>query len=276
MKAAGTSVDNYIRPTDFSVNAFTGLLTWDSKFKDGFSRAGEYSFAARIAQYDHDGDYLGYTMIDFQVILNDAYDQPPLADNLDPDENDSLYLAEGTTRTIRIFAEKNKIDNVTFRDSTILRNTKQFPEVYSFAAYDSTQGSRKIHVGVITLTGLPNVVRDNPYAIVIRTTYSYFDPNSRDKVYMIYTKEDTESNLPVAIESGRETLKPYPNPVANMLHVDWTGVRSISIYSSGGSLIHESVTPAESIDMSSQAAGVYVLRYELTNHRNEFVKFIKY
>ena len=68
----------------------------------------------------------------------------------------------------------------------------------------------------------------------------------------------------------------YPNPVKNKLNItSKSDLRNISVYNLSGQLVMNSKFPSKKLDTSSLSAGIYMVKVELENGRNETFKIVK-
>lgn len=68
----------------------------------------------------------------------------------------------------------------------------------------------------------------------------------------------------------------YPNPVRNELNItSKSDLRNISVYNLSGQLVMNSKFPSKKLDTSSLSAGIYMVKVELENGRNETFKIVK-
>ena len=280
LKGRSTPLDDYKVPDSFRLNKFNGQITWDTKFNNGYT-VGEYTFAVRIFQFK--GEQVVCSMIvDFQVILGEEdISTPLLSDNADLDENNRIYLPEGATRKIRVFAEDASSLEMNLKLYWELSESIYWGAV-DLLEYDSTQGNRSIHVGLITLTIYPDLVRTAPYSLSVRAAYIRSGGTIyRDLSYLLYTT-DTELVYPDPVlaahtDDEAESLRVYPNPVEDFLYLDWTGVRSIQLYTLNGELILEETSGAnKAIDFRNRKPGMYLLKYERTDRKNGVIKIVKH
>jgi hypothetical protein len=280
LKGPGTPLDDYKIPDSFKLNRFNGQISWDTKFKNGYT-LGEYSFAVRIFQFNGEREVCSM-LVDFQVILGEeAATNPLLTDNADLDENNRVYVPDGVTRKIRVFAEDAPAQTIGLRLYWELSNIPVYGYALSLSEYDSIHDGRNIHVGLIAFTGYPDVIRATPYSVSVRAAYARSDGTIyRDLSYLWYTT-DTELVYPdpvLAVHTDDDAvgLRAYPNPVEDFLYLDWTGVRSIQLYAMTGELIlQETAGATKAIDFRNQKPGMYFLKYECTDRKGGVMKIVK-
>jgi hypothetical protein len=246
----------YELPESITINQFNGLITWDTKFKDMY-RIGEYLFTVKIYQIKNN-QVIGYTIRDFPIILDDNSFSGTISDNRDLDENNRIYITTGDTYTFKVFVEDS--ENTSLEAFSQLSS---HPNSFSFSSYDSTQATRKIKVGVISVTSSPELLRDNPYALGVRGYYNSGE-NSKDLGYLIYTKDIEMPGLDIILGVGREeqAISIYPNPTEDFLKIqcDGTKGKTIKLLSTNGQLILEKKNFKEdSLNLRGVPPGVYVL-----------------
>ncbi len=246
----------YELPESITINPFNGLITWDTKFKDQYS-IGEYLFTVKIYQLKDD-QLIGYTIRDFPILLEDNSSTGTIADNRDLDVNNRIYIPSENNTTFKVFAEDSGLTSLeAFSELSSLSNS------FSFSSYDSTQGEKKIKVGVISITSSAELLRDNPYPIVIRGFYQ-LGKYSKDLGYLFYTKDVELPGLDIILGVGEEelALHVYPNPTKDFLKIESDGPKSktIKLLSTNGQLILEKKNFKEdSLDLQGVPPGVYIL-----------------
>ncbi len=246
----------YKLPDTFTINQFNGLISWDTQFEE-FSRPGEYGFAVKLYQIQDD-HIVGYVIRDFQIILEDADFSGTISDNRDLDENNRIYIPSEDTYTFKVFAEDSEVTSLeAFSELSGHDNS------FSFTSYDSTHGIQNIKVGVVSVTSSAELLRDNPYAIVVRGQYRS-GKFSKDSGYLFYTKDIEIPGLEIVLGVGSEalTLNVYPNPTKDFLKIESDGykIKTIKLLSVNGQLILEKKNFKEdTLDLRSVPPGVYVL-----------------
>jgi hypothetical protein len=276
--AQNQPLENYELPENFSINPMNGLITWDTKFHGAY-QVGEYAFAVRIYQFS--GEHLtGYTTIDLQIILEDNDSGRLLSDNKELDENGRIYVESGSSERAKIFAEDPLADSVILHGFSELTNETLFDDALSFIYYDSAEGDRKITVGVLDVKNSEAILRDNPYAIVVRATYYRHnaEPFQKDLGYLFYTK-DVELEYPdVILDVAEEDLSAtfYPNPAKDFLYLDDEKVKSVRLMTlDGRQLIYHDCSDNAVVDLSQVKSGLYILQLSTRNNKQRIVRLIK-
>jgi hypothetical protein len=269
----GQDVFNFKLPEAFSINQFNGMITWDSKFQDISFQVGEYIYAVKVYQIK-DSHVIGYTIRDFQIILEDGDFGDTISDNRDLDENNRIYVGTGNSFTFKVFAEDS--------DATSLEAFSELSghsNSFSFTSYDSTHETKNIKVGVVSITSSPELLRDNPYAIVVRGHYKS-DKYAKDLGYLFYTKDIEIPGLPPVVSTEQELLliNTYPNPVKDFLKIEDVARvnKSIKIFSTSGQTILEKKNFKEDIvDLNGIPPGVYILQIQFNSFVQKTFRIIK-
>jgi hypothetical protein len=251
----------YTLPENASINLYNGLLTWDTQFM-GLHVAGEFLFTIKISYWTKSDDipkYMGYTLIDTQIILEDSDHSPSIITSKDYGDYGRVYVPAGGTETIRVIYKGIDNENIELKHYTDLSGT---PEAFSFTTYDSAENMK---VGILTLNSLQVIDREQPYIITVRGLESpqYFPS---DVNFMLFTRDI----FPEVITSAREDLdwNVYPNPT--------TGIINIHLPDGESSLIHLMNLQGKkmydwhntsSIDISACPVGVYMLEIISLNKR---------
>ncbi|MBX2961366.1 MAG: T9SS type A sorting domain-containing protein [Cyclobacteriaceae bacterium] len=260
LREKGLIVSNYRLPDNFKVNPHNGLITWDTKYLDGYY-AGEYLFAVKIhlSKYIDGNLYRLCTMLrDFQIILVDNEPEGILSDNSSLDENNRIYLSEGSNETIKVFYEPNTSENTTLNAYSALSEN---PDVFSFTTYDSAGAD--IKVGVLTLTSNSTIIRDNPYIITVRGAHR-IESNlmyAADVVYMLYTRD----LFPEIITRTEDTLAGItvtPNPVTDFLKVQLPHQQPAQLTLldlSGKMMLKKFINESCVVDVRELPIGLYII-----------------
>jgi hypothetical protein len=266
----GTPVNDYKLPENISINQYTGQVNWDTKF-NGEYVVGEYTFAVKIYQV-LGGKIIGYVIRDFQVILEDDNFRTSISDNKALDTNNRIFLDEGESASIKIFAEDIDVDLIELTAVSELSNDL---ESLSFSVYDSAFETNKIKVGVLNLKSNANKVRDNPYAIVVRVKFTNdIGIIFKDITYLLYTKDIELPPLVVtSVERSVNFDIAFPNPTSDFVIIDklHSDQSNGKLYSINGELVIDNVNLKNSrIDLSNLPSGLYVLKLfsEKGNARN--------
>lgn len=270
------AVNNYRLPESFKINPHNGLITWDTRYLDGYY-AGEYLFAIKIhlSKYIDGNLYRLCTMLrDFQIILVDGEPGGEISDNVTLDENSRIYLPQGSSKTIKVFYEPNLQPSTTLSAfSTLAENS----DALSFTTYDSSTAN--IKVGVLTLTSHASIIRDNPYIITVRGTHR-IENNlmyASDIVYMLYTRD----LFPEIITRTEDTLADItvtPNPVTDYLKIklpQQQPAQLILLDLSGKIVLKEFINDSCWVDVRELPTGFYIVELR-TGSARRTIKIIKY
>jgi len=275
LRDKGTVVNNYRLPENFKINSHNGLITWDTRFLDGYY-AGEYLFAIKIhlSKYIDGNLYRLCTMLrDFQIILVDDEPGGIISDNITLDENNRIYLSESDSKAIKIFYEPNFFENTTLSAFTTLSDNT---DVFSFAVYDSSGAD--IKVGVLSLTPDATIIRDNPYIITVRGAHKT-ESNimyASDIVYMFYTRD----LFPEIITRTEDTLAGItitPNPVTDYLKIRLPHQQPAQLTLldlSGKIVLKKFINESCLVDVRELPTGFYIIDLQ-TGRARKTIKIIK-
>jgi len=276
LREKGIAVSNYRMPENFKVNPHNGLITWDTRYLDGYY-AGEYLFAVKIhlSKYIDGNLYRLCTMLrDFQIIL--VEDQPGgvISDNVSLDENNRVYLPEGSSKTIKLFYEPKLSENTSLRAFSILSDNQ---DAFSFTTYDSAEAG--IKVGVLTLTSNSTIARDNPYMITIRGTHTTENNTlfASDIAYMFYTR-DLYPEIITRTEDTVEGITLTPNPVSDHLKVQlpYQQPTLLTLLDLSGKIVLKKFIDASCwIDVRELPSGLYLVEVRTPGARKS-IKIIKH
>jgi hypothetical protein len=252
---------NYRLPENFSINPFTGLITWDTKFQGQYV-AGEYLFTVKInisKIIDGKQYRLGTVNMDIQIVLTEDELMGDITIGAILDENSRVYVPEEETLTLKVLFQPNLANNTSLTSFTEFSDN---PLVFTFSTYDSISDDGELVVGVLTFTSIPDIVRDQPYVITIRG--SYLSASNRlyahDLCLLVYTRD----LYPEVITSVGEELVDmmiYPNPVDDVLYLQPVDERPLFVTlmdMQGQVVFRKMIGGAEVIDMRSFNTGVYL------------------
>ncbi|HEY9045537.1 MAG TPA: T9SS type A sorting domain-containing protein [Ohtaekwangia sp.] len=263
-------VDNFRAPESLKLNSLTGLLTWDCIF-NGTSTVGEYLFSTTVYQYDNTS-LIGYTARDVQVILTDSELTGRVSDNAELNENNRVYIPEGKTKSIRLFAEDDKATEILFSVYSAFEKSN-----LEFTTYDSVRAEQKIKVCLIKLNSTNEILRNNPYIIIARAYFKNDDDTIvKDVAYSIYTR-DVELSEPVVLSTEeKNVISIYPNPVRDFLKIDGITGTNVGIVTDqqGKAIAEQNVH--DSIDLRSVSPGLYIVEIKNASRTILRTKIIKY
>lgn len=257
LRSKQTTVDNYQLPDETSLNLYNGLVTWEGMFL-GMARPGEYLLAVKVFQLDGD-EVVGYVLRDIQIIAEgDSQIESGISDNRDLDENNRIYVEQGNTYKIKIFAEGD--GEITLQSFSAF-DFQEEPEVVSFETYDSLNGEMK--VGLLTITPDAASVRDNPYVISVRGGFgnpsgAYYNS---DINYLFYTK-DVELHEPIVlgVKEERSVSKIHPNPTNGFIKITNTANGQVRVVDQSGRIVLRTTPTQEGlIDLSYLPQGLYLI-----------------
>ena len=272
-RGVGLAVNNYILPESYSINNYNGLMTWDGKFQAA-GAVGQFLFAAKVCQYEND-ILIGYVVRDIEVTLEDIPSRSWITDTKALDANNRLVVYPGEEDSVKIlfshqgFSGEGEVNVVTELSSV--------PGVVNYLTYDSTyldDESQVVKVKVMNLkfNSLPEIDRDFPYVITVRGTVA---KRSKDIVYLLYTRDVDDSDLPdppvvvFALPDPIQQIEPatFPNPASGTLIVGI--VDRATIYTMQGTKVKEIVSPETSILVYDLSPGFYILMTERSGRSPE-------
>jgi hypothetical protein len=279
LRDRGMPVIGYWFPENITLNYLTGLLTWNTES----AAPGEYNFAVNAVQWGRENESLvviGYTRIDFQVILSDEPSETlRIHDNQELDEYSRILVPEGDTQKVRIFYEVD--DNTTpLLEMFSVINGAPGDDVASFIAYDSVSppSGKKIKVGVLTITPGVDNVQGNTNLIVIRGRVQG-QAHVSDISYLIYTDEfPAPPEIITATEDPLADVQVFPNPVQShiSIQVNQSEASEVLIYNLQGQLIKLKTFESKTeLFLQELAPGIYICDIRRNNLSVRKIKLIK-
>lgn len=277
----GLPVVGYTQPGGMSVNNLTGVLTWNIENQ---TQAGEYTFAVIAKQWakvDDQYRLIGFSRIDFQVILNsNASEIPMLDDNQELDEYSRILVPPTEEKKIKVFYEVDSDRNPILEMFSELDN-----ESVSFTTYDSAAPTGDIKVGVLTITPQEADVRENAYLITVRGRLNG-GPSSPASVsdinYVIYTDEIPEFPFIVdpvtATEREIAEIEVFPNPVQEQVNIEVNrpGESEALLYTAQGVFVKtKTFELTTSLILTDLPSGVYICEIRRNNIIVKRIKIIK-
>jgi len=277
----GLPVVGYTQPGGMSVNNLTGVLTWNIENQ---TQAGEYTFAVIAKQWakvDDQYRLIGFSRIDFQVILNsNASEIPMLDDNQELDEYSRILVQPTEEKKIKVFYEVDSDRNPILEMFSELDN-----ESVSFTTYDSVAPTGDIKVGVLTITPQEADVRENAYLITVRGRLNG-GPSSPASVsdinYVIYTDEIPEFPFIVdpvtATEREIAEIEVFPNPVQEQVNIEVNrpGESEALLYTAQGVFVKtKTFELTTSLILTDLPSGVYICEIRRNNIIVKRIKIIK-
>ncbi len=268
------NVVNYKLPASFKINQFNGLISWDTEFFGNYL-VGEYTFSVKVHQIK-DSERIGYVIRDFQIILEETDFNGIISDSPNLDENNRIYLPKGDTFSFKVFAQDSDAPSLE-----VFSELSSHPNLFSFALHDSTQDNRNIKVGVVTVTSSEEILRDNPYAIVVRATYQNGGNKfQKDLGYLFYTKDIEIPGLSTVVATEQEELlmNVYPNPIKDFLKIEDGTARNKSLkilLLNGETILEKKNFNDDVIDLRSLPKGVYILQVYAKDSNPKTFRIIK-
>lgn len=255
---------NYRFPENYEVDRYSGLVTWDTKFRNSYI-TGEYSFAVKVIQLTPEGEFAGYVLRDFQIILTDE-DAPTITDNKELDENNRIYFPPGESFKVIVVTDSTETEPASlFLYSELKKNA----EAIKFSLYDSiTSAGKTLKAGKLELFNVASIRRDAPYPITIRARRAlrgkYY---VNDISYLFFTNDVPTSVTPtgpvmsVADQEGGMELSVHPNPFVNYFSIAgyFSDDAMISLMDNRGRVLFDRALLDGRVDGSSLAQGVYII-----------------
>ncbi|MFM8833508.1 MAG: T9SS type A sorting domain-containing protein, partial [Cytophagales bacterium] len=258
----------YTQPESLKINNYNGTITWDGKYQ-GRELVGTFLLAVRVLQIDEKGNIKGSTMRTFQITLDDRNVSEISITSPLLDENSSVFVdVEKPSSFLFIvdnrYQNRSDIDFDIYMDETIQHNV-----AWSKAnLYGFLQGSLEIN-------STPNIVRDNPYNIVLRLRFklAYNDHYYyQDIPLLVSTKNVPLPPITPLIENERKMeLLAFPNPCYDAITIFSDMDGEVEIKDMTGKTIEKIYTlPTQILDFTNYAAGCYFLDYRSPSQRKTF------
>ncbi len=264
LQASGILVNNLKIPKSLAVNYYNGLVTWDNWLEEGqpFPYLGDYLFSVDIYQYNPSGKLINVIQRTFQIILNDADSKIEIINPI-ADTNGKVFVESGKSRAIKVLLESDATK------TWALNHDPKIASNINFTQYDSTVNSKQVRVASIKLNSTPQIVRDEPYSIVLRASgvYSGSPINYKDVGFLFFTK-DIDLPVPVITQTNERKdvrTEVYPNPFSNSLNVNIKNESEPNavgfVFNTLGEVVLISELNSNSVlDTRSLPAGIYFLQ----------------
>jgi hypothetical protein len=260
-------VSGYKVPNGLVLNDLSGVLTWaDAGNTIG---VGEYLFGTKVIQVQNQR-VIGYSFRDIQIVLLDSDEKGRLFIEEELNDDNAIIVEQGESFSVRLLTESLEAATELEAFSDMQNNTSN----YSFSVHDSISGSTFYKVGVLKINTTQEIVRDNPYPIVVRASFKTADEiYFKDLNLLLYTKNVVPSPpLILSVERDQEKLNIFPNPATNKIHIGGLNNKNLclGIYNETGSKVYEGVDSCtDEIDISSLSSGCYIL--EITELRGKVI-----
>ncbi len=251
----GTLVSGYKIPASLKLNSRSGMLTWDTKFLeyDPWFEVGQFLFEIKIHQYNGQGKYLGSVTRAFTVIIED---NPSLISVVNPitDPIGKVLVEPGNQRQIKVLVSDSTVVDTVFWEPHF---SPALSSNITFTQYDSVTLTRKMKVGLLTITSTNDIERNPPYQITLRA----FSSNIAKDISFLFFTKDVELQVVTAIQESNTNVNAYPNPCINELFV--SGVKqqaNARFYNALGQMVSQSKPDDQMrLDTSPLSAGIYFL-----------------
>ncbi|HMQ49719.1 MAG TPA: T9SS type A sorting domain-containing protein [Saprospiraceae bacterium] len=258
-----TEVPNYIPLTfigagvenQLFLDAFTGLLTWDSP-----QFPGEYNIAIKISAY-RNGILMEEVIRDMQILVIEALN---LAPALLLSENQGVIIEAHIGDMVIIQVEGNVQEpNQTIE---LTATSGLLTEVENPASFTASPPG-EIVTGTFNWLVQENHARQAPYQIVFKLKDDYPDASYAVFGILNYRVSSTSSDQGVAIEQGPIL---FPNPVRQGQVIrfnNWPGAMHYQLFTANGQLLESGMIHEPVLDMVTLGTGLYVLVLERDGHR---------
>jgi hypothetical protein len=251
-----TSVLSYRLPENIWIDPYSGLITWDTKF-NGTSQQGEYLFAIRVSQRDQNNTLIGYMIRDFAFVLDGAEETTEVMPDDDVDDYGGIFVPLNTSVELKTIAS-GSASPVSFDVFSELQDL-------TVTSYDSTSGSKLMKVVKVAMTHMPQLTRNQPYAVTVRY---YFegddDPFIHDVTYLYHTSEFEYDPVMNVVSEATHRVNVYPNPFNTTLIVEPSNdlPAKVEIRDINGRLQFKTGNKAKPVDTSALASGFYYVIVE--------------
>jgi Secretion system C-terminal sorting domain len=264
-------VIGYESPETFQVNRLNGLVTWDTDAQD---TPGEYTFAVKISKFVLLNDefvFMGYVIVDFEVILSEQSGNNFVHDNELLDEYNRIEVSQGEEKTIRVFYESESAS------PSLTVYSELAEDLFSFTQYDSTHEGRNIKVAVVTVEPDASAIRSQPYLLTVRgkTSVSY---EVSDINYLIYTDDIQEIPVYTGLEKDVANIQVFPNPTREKITIQLNrpGLSQVFFYSLQGTLVRRKTFEIETnVELHELASGIYICEVRRDNAVVQRIKVVK-
>jgi hypothetical protein len=170
-----------------------------------------------------------------------------LSDTLDLNPNNRIYISPDEEFQFGVFQSGSNPSLAAYSE------LEHFPEAFLFDP----------NSGVVSIKNTPSIIRDNPYLLTIRGSYSTGIKLHKDLCYLIYTKDIEITELPPQLFElpGVETVEVFPNPVTLNLTITAPEeeLSQIIIYDQQGKRVYDEQTNGSiELYMLPLPAGIYI------------------
>jgi hypothetical protein len=265
----------YTQPESLKINNYNGTVIWDGKYQ-GQRLVGTFLFALKVLQVDEMGNIKGSMTRTFQIIVEDVYNNNDV--NLKSpslDENSRVFVDVGQRENFLFEVSFNEyqseVDGDIYFDQKIQPNIT-WSKYKSYGFFNAT----------LQIKPTEDIVRDNPYPIVLRLKYklNYINNNYyyRDVPLLLFTKDVP---LPPVVaptpEKGIEGVIVSPNPCVDQLSIYSEFDGEVEIIDMAGRTVEnfKTLSPVIDLDLSRHPTGTYFLNYRDTTQKKTF-RILKY
>ncbi|WP_439881545.1 T9SS type A sorting domain-containing protein [Pontibacter sp. MBLB2868] len=259
-------IQGYQIPAGLTIDKF-GEMHWQSP-----TAKGEYALSVKITEY-REGQVMGYTVVDFQIIVADRTQEPKVTllnkERLRITPDGAILARANDKLKLEFYVENASatVDQLSARQLSDLDTLDLATPVVT--ARDSANGKAI----TLELTAESFLIRDNVYTIglqgrtVTRPAAPFIVKLGWEFVYIIVEAQQTTAS------PGSEELNAtlvYPNPVQDSFIIDAPAAHDLSwqLYDATGKIVTQSVLkPGKNAVKRSPglSAGLYTYRISSSN-----------
>ncbi len=251
---------NEIEPSANNVttlNEQTGMFVWDSP-----QLAGIYNIAIKIKEY-RNGELIGYTIRDMQIIVDEGGVPPPTPEFVSGD----LMINTGDLIDLDFEIDtEEKIQRVSADGGPF--------EVENPAIFTAPEGYQTANINAnFSWQTTEAHARTQPYQVIFRQEDNYYDTHGAVMLssLLIYVNSETTNTISI---SPTTTVKIFPNPTQEKLNIQFlenlSKETTLQINNSLGQMVlqHKMILgqQQQQFDLSSFPTGTYFLTIKTGAH----------
>jgi hypothetical protein len=248
---------NYTQPESLTINHYNGIVTWDAKYQ-GVQITGKFLFAVKVSQVDDKGIVKGSITRSFQITSEDDVSKNVSLKGPSLDVNGTVFANQTKSFLFEADGYEPVLDDGwdIYMDKTIQRNVNWSKSSFS-----------GLLRGKVDINPTTDIVRDNPYNIVLRLKYrlgnKYNEPYYRDVPLLFFTKNVPLTPItPLTVPEPEKNKEPlaFPNPCYDFLTIFSDTAGEVEIKNMTGQTLEKIYTlPIEIINFNNYPAGCYFL-----------------
>lgn len=258
---------DYTQPESLTINHYNGTVTWDVKYR-GSPIIGSFLFAVKVLQVDENGNVKGSTMRSFQIIIEDFFSENVSIKGPSLDANGIVFVDQTKSFLFEADGYEPVLDDGwdIYMDKTIQGNVN-----WSKSSFNG------LLQGKVEISSTTDIVRDNPYNIVLRLKYSGGSKHKysyyQDVPLLFFTK-----NVPLppitpltVAEPTKQEIVAFPNPCYGSLTIYADTGGELEIKDMVGRVMEKFNTrPIEQVDLYNYPSGYYFLDYNSATQKKSF------